>query len=105
MIMNEPTPHNYQGYGRRCLIVFGVVMLFTLMMVAIHYSHMPVSQSIALTLAAAVVNAALVAGYLMHIVSERRLTLTVLLFTLFFFGMLFLLTIGARLSVPQGTVH
>ena len=103
--MSDQTPHNFQGYGRRCLIVFGVVMMITLMMVAVHFAELSAAKSIALILAAAVVNATLVASYLMHIVSERKLTVIVLLFTLFFFGMLFVLTIGARLSVPQGTVH
>lgn len=103
--MSNHTPENFKGYGRRCLIIFGVVLLITFMMVGVHYAHLPVATGIALTLAAAVVNATLVASYLMHIVSERRLTITVLLFTMFFFGMLFILTIGARSSVPHGTVH
>jgi cytochrome c oxidase subunit IV len=103
--MSDHSPENFQGYGKRCLMIFGIVMIITLMMVGVHYAHLSVPAGIALTLAAALVNATLVAGYLMHIVSERKLTITVLLFTLFFFVMLFVLTIGARLSVPQGTVH
>lgn len=103
--MSNNTPENYEGYGKRCLLVFGVVMLITLMMVGVHYAHLATATSIALTLAAAAVNATLVAGYLMHIVSEKKFTLTVLLFTMIFFVMLFVLTIGARISVPWGTVH
>jgi len=103
--MSEHTPENFQNYAKRCFIVFGVVMVITLMMVGVHYSHLSTVARISLTLAAALVNATLVAGYLMHIVSERKLTITMLLFTLFFFVMLFILTIGARLSVPQGTIH
>jgi caa(3)-type oxidase subunit IV len=104
--MSERTPENFQGYGKRCLMVFGVVMCITLMMVGVFYAHLPnQALSIALILAAAVVNAALVAGYLMHVVSEKRLTLIVLLFTAIFFAGLFALTIGARHSVPRGTIH
>jgi heme/copper-type cytochrome/quinol oxidase subunit 4 len=104
--MSERTPEDFQGYGRRCLTVFGVVMCITLMMVGVFYAHLPSpALSLALILAAAVVNAALVAGYLMHIVTEQKLTLIVLLFTAIFFVGLFALTLGARHSVPWGTVH
>jgi len=104
--MSDQNSQNFEGYGRKCLIVFGVVMIITLSMVSLFYTHLsgqPVA--IALTLAAAVVNAALVAGYLMHIVSERRMTFLVLAFTVVFFAALMWLTIEAHISVPLGTVH
>lgn len=104
--MSDHNSENFQGYGRKCLIVFAVVMIITLSMVALFYTHLSGQPTaIALTLAAAAVNAALVAGYLMHIVSERRMTFLVLAFTVFFFIMLIWLTIGGHYSVPVGTVH
>lgn len=104
--MSDHNSQNFEGYGRKCLIVFAVVMIITLSMVSLFYTHLSGQPTaIALTLAAAVVNAALVAGYLMHIVSERRMTFLVLAFTVVFFVALMWLTIGARLSVPLGTVH
>jgi len=104
--MSKPNSENFDGYGRKCLMVFAVVMVITLSMVAVFYAH-PANQhmAIGITLAAAAVNAVFVAGYLMHIVSERRLTMLVLAFTTVFFVALLCLTIGARLSVPVGTVH
>jgi hypothetical protein len=106
MSQRTRTPENFQGHGRRCLTVFGVVMCITLMMVGVFYAHLPSqTASMALILTAAAVNAALVAGYLMHLVSEKKLTLIVLLFTAIFFAGLFALTLGARHSVPWGTVH
>ena len=104
--MSNPTPENFQGYGKRCLMVFAVVMAITLMMVGVFYAHLPNhALAIGLTLVAATVNACLVAGYLMHIISERRVTFIVLLFTAIFFTGLMVLTIGAHYSLPQGTVH
>jgi hypothetical membrane protein len=104
--MSEPNSENFAGYGKRCLMVFGVVMCVTLMMVGIFYAHLPNhALSIALTLVAACVNAAFVAGYLMHLVSERKMTFIVLAFTAIFFVGLLGLTLGARMSVPQGTIH
>jgi caa(3)-type oxidase subunit IV len=101
--MSDHSPDNFQGYAKRCFTIFGVVMAITLMMVAVHFAHLPTALGIGLTLVAAVVNAALVAGYLMHIVSERKLTIIVLLFTFFFFAGLFVLTLGAHYSLPWGT--
>jgi len=104
--MSEHNSENLQGYGKRCLIVFGVVMIITLSMVGVFYAHLSNQPtSIALILTAAVVNAVFVASYLMHIVSEKRLTYLVFAFTFIFFAALLCLTIGARLSVPAGTVH
>jgi len=87
-------------------MVFVVVMAITLMMVGVFYANLPNrALAIGLTLLAAVVNASLVAGYLMHIISERRLTLIVLLFTAVFFTGLMALSISAQYSLPQGTTH
>ncbi len=104
--MNEISPENFQGYGRRCLTVFAVVMCVTLAMVGVFYADLSSRPlAIGLTLAAAVVNAALVAGYLMHIISERKLIHVVLVFTGIFVTGLMVLTIAARWSVPAGTIH
>ena len=104
--MSNHTPENFQGYGKRCFTVFAVVMAITLMMVGVFYANLPNhALAIGLTLVAAVVNACLVAGYLMHIVSERKLTIIVLLFTAFFFAGLMVLSISAHYSLPSGTTH
>lgn len=104
--MNDSSPENFEGYGRRCLTVFAVVMCVTLAMVGVFYANLSSRPlAIGLTLAAAVVNAGLVASYLMHIISERRLIHIVLLFTGIFAAGLLVLSIGAHWSVPAGTVH
>ena len=104
--MSNHSPESFQGYGKRCLTVFAVVMAITLMMVGVFYANLPNhALAIGLTLVAAIVNAGLVAGYLMHIVSERKLTLIVLLFTVIFFAGLMTLSISAHYSVPAGTNH
>ena len=104
--MSDHTPEQFQGYGKRCVMVFVVVMAITLMMVGVFYANLPNrALAIGLTLVAAIVNATLVASYLMHLISERKLTLIVLLFTAIFFTGLMALTIGAHYSVPQGTFH
>jgi len=104
--MSEHNPEEFAGYGKKCLMVFTAVMCVTLMMVGLFYAHLPNHVlSIALTMVAAVVNAALVASYLMHILTEKKMTYIVFAFTIIFFIGLMALTISARLSVPHGTVH
>ena len=61
--MSNHTPENFDGYGKRCLAVFAVVMTITLMMVGVFYAHLPNhALAIGLTLVAATVNAACTAA-------------------------------------------
>ena len=77
-------------------------------MIAISYSHIGQGWTLKVTLilAIAVVNAFLVAGYLMHLLSEKKLIYTVLAFTVCFFIGLVGLTLWAMGDFPLGTaVH
>jgi caa(3)-type oxidase subunit IV len=91
---------------RKCVLVFLAVACTTSMMIAVSFSHIggwPVK--VAAILAVAVVNAFLVAGYLMHLLSEKKLIYTVLIFTVFFFAGLLGLTLWAMQDFPVGTTH
>jgi len=104
-----PAPHahevNFNKYLLRCGVVFLVVVCTTLMMTAISFLHIGEGWTIkvALILAIATVNAFLVAGYLMHLLSEKKLIYTVLSFTVVFVIGLFALTIYAMHDFPTGT--
>ena len=65
-----------------------------------HYSW---TVKVALILAVACVNAFVVAGFLMHLISEKKMIYTVLGFTAFFFAGLMGLTIYAMHDLPTGT--
>jgi hypothetical protein len=56
-------------------------------------------------LAIACVNAFVVAGFLMHLLSEKKMIYTVLSFTVFFFIGLMGLTLWAMHDFPAGTTH
>ena len=56
-------------------------------------------------LATACVNAFLVAGFLMHLISERKMIYAVLAFTAFFSAGLMGLTIWAARDVPTIMLH
>lgn len=98
-------PVNLKSYMRLCAVVFCVVLLTTAAMIATSFSHIGEgwTMKVALILTIAVVNAFLVAGYLMHLLSEKKLVYTVLIFTVFFFIGLVGLTMWAMNDFPPGT--
>jgi len=76
--------------------------LFTVALNSIHFDSMRVTVAIAL--AVAVVKAGLVAGFFMHLTSERKAIYAILGFTMFFFLGLMFLTILANADFPPQTV-
>jgi caa(3)-type oxidase subunit IV len=101
-------PVDLKSYVRLCGIVFLVVLCTTAGMITTSFAHIGEGWTlkVALILAIAIVNAFLVAGYLMHLLSEKKLVYTVLLFTVGFFIGLMGLTIWAMSDFPTGTaVH
>jgi caa(3)-type oxidase subunit IV len=99
-------PVSLQSYIRLCAVVFLVVVCTTSAMIATSFSHLGEGWTLKVTLilAIAAVNAFLVAGYLMHLLSEKKLIYTVLGFTGFFFIGLLGLTVWATNGFPPGTV-
>ncbi len=80
MSESETNPSSLRSYIRLCAVVFLVVLCTTSAMIATSFSHLGEGWTlkVALILAIAVVNAFLVAGYLMHLLSEKKLIYTVL---------------------------
>jgi caa(3)-type oxidase subunit IV len=100
--MSEPlNPEAFRAYARRCGLVFLVVACMTLLMVGASYMPLPNhAVTIGIILAVASVNASLVAGYLMHLISEQKMIYTLLAFTGIFFVGLMGLSIFAAHDVP-----
>jgi caa(3)-type oxidase subunit IV len=96
---------NLNSYIRLCAVVFLVVVCTTSAMIAASFAHIGEGWTlkVALILAIAVINAFLVAGYLMHLLSEKKLIYTVLAFTVVFFIGLMGLTVWATNGFPPGT--
>ena len=96
---------NLNSYIRLCAVIFLVVLCTTSAMIATSFAHIGQDWTlkVALILAIAVVNAFLVAGYLMHLLSEKRMIYALLGFTVFFFIGLMALTIWATNGFPPGT--
>ncbi len=67
------------------ILVFVTLLVLTMVTVAVSRLHLPVHQAVAVALVVASVKGGLVASYFMHLISERKLILWVLGFTVAFF--------------------
>lgn len=105
--MSDSEHHvSLNNYIRRCALVFFVAVCAIGLMVFASYLHVGWTPKVIIILAIAVCNAFVVAGFLMHLLSEKRLIYTVLLFTVCFFISLMGLTLWAMGDFPTGTaVH
>ncbi len=66
---------------RAYVIVFVALMALTLVTVAVSYLDLPPKMAIAVALFVATIKGSLVACYFMHLISEKRLIIAVLLIT------------------------
>ena len=78
------------------IIVFVALMVLTIITVAISRLHLSVPIAVAVALFVAIIKGSLVAGYFMHLVSEKKLIYAVLVLTAVFFA--------ALLAIPVFTV-
>src|SRR5690348_8213764 len=98
-------PVDFKGYLRLCFFVFiAVLCAISLMLFVSFLPHYSWTVKVTLILAIACCNAFMVAGFLMHLLSEKKLIYTVLIFTVIFFIGLMGLTIWAMGDFPSGTI-
>ena len=99
-------PVEFNSYLRRCAYVFvAVLCAVSLMLVASYLPHFDWPAKVAMILVVACTNAFVVAGFLMHLISEKKMIYTLLAFTVFFFAGLIGLTVWAMHDFPVGTTH
>ena len=79
------------------ITVFVALMVLTIITVAIARLHLPVPMAVTIALLVATIKGSLVAGYFMHLISEKKLIYAVLLVTALFFV--------ALLALPAFTHH
>src|ERR1700744_391180 len=97
-------PVDFKTYTHRCAGVLAAALIFVGLMIWTSYlPHVSWSVKVAIILAMASCNAFIVAGFLMHLLSERKMVYTILGFTVSFVIGLFGLTIWAMNDFPKGT--
>ena len=98
---DRSTAHSVRGY----LYVYGALVAATILTVWASFIHFPSREiNIAVALVIAVTKGSLVAGYFMHLISERKMIYSVLAFTAFFFCGLMFLTVWAYHDFPALTI-
>lgn len=96
--------HDVNKAVRRYMLVFVALIIGTVITVAVNYLHFEsVALTVAIALLIATVKAFLVAGYFMHLISERKMIYGILAATVFFFTGLMFLTIWSM--EPKNLVH
>ena len=74
-----------QDHIRVYLMVFGALGVLTVVTVLASYLNLSTSEGIFLALIIASVKASLVLGYFMHLITERKMIIWILVMTVFFF--------------------
>ena len=97
--------HEFRRHIRIYIAVFVALLVGTIATVAAwkwgHFSTLTLTIAVALFIA--VIKASLVAGFFMHLVSERKAIYAILGATVIFFTGLMYLTVWSRDQHPQGT--
>ena len=79
-------------------MVFGALMVLTIITVGVSYLHLPVHQAIIVALFIATIKGSLVALFFMHLNHERKMIYWVLALTVVFFFVLMLVPISTNLD-------
>src|SRR4030095_13363567 len=101
---DDHSPEQFSHHVRRYLFVFYALLFGTVITVGASYipfGHHAVNVGVALVIACG--KAFLVAGYFMHLVSERKMIYGIMAFTAFFFVGLMFLTIWSFTDFPWHT--
>jgi cytochrome c oxidase subunit 4 len=102
---DEHHPDHFSHHVRRYLFVFYALLFGTLITVGASYipfGHRAMNIGVALVIASG--KAFLVAGYFMHLISEKKMIYGILAFTVFFFVGLMFLTLWSFADFPRLTI-
>lgn len=96
--------HDVQKDVKKYMVIFGALLVGTIITVAANYIEFgSTAITIAVALFIASIKAFLVAGYFMHLMSERKMIYGILLATVFFFASLMFLTVWSM--QPESLIH
>ena len=101
---HHSSPEQLKKDIRVYLVIFGALLVGTILTVALYYVHIPnVAATITIALIVATIKAGLVAGYFMHLISEKKAIYATLATTAFFFVALMALTLWSMNDFPWST--
>ncbi len=97
--MTESEAALVKQHVRVYLMVFSALAVLTVVTVAISYLHLPTAYAIGIAMVVATVKASLVALYFMHLISEEKVILWLLLLCAAFFVALMALPVGTETGI------
>jgi cytochrome c oxidase subunit IV len=92
-MMSAETVEDIRKHVRIYVAVFIALMALTIVTVAISYLHLSLPIAVALALFVALIKGSLVAGFFMHLVSEKKAIYAALVITVVFFLVLLFMPI------------
>jgi len=95
--------HDIKAHVRTYMMVFGALMVLTIITVGVSYLHLPTTSAVILALAIATFKASLVAMFFMHLKGERQIIYWSLYVTAVFFVLLFALPMWTEGDHITGT--
>ena len=101
--MSDDHAIDIDKHVRTYLLVFVALAVLTVVTVAVYHLDLSVPMAITVALIIATVKGSLVACYFMHLISEKKLILWVLLMTVAFFFTLLLLPVLTSLIDHPGS--
>ncbi len=94
--ISESEAARVREHLRVYVMVFVALAVLTVVTVAISYLHLPTALAISVAMVVATVKAGLVAGYFMHLLSEEKVILYLLVLCAAFLVFLFFLPLGTE---------
>ncbi len=94
--ISESEAARVKEHLRVYVMVFVALAVLTVVTVALSYLHLPTALAISVAMVVATVKAGLVAGYFMHLLSEEKVILWLLLLCAAFLVFLFVRPLGTE---------
>jgi cytochrome c oxidase subunit IV len=89
------TLEDVQKHVRTYLIIFGSLMVLTIVTVAVAYLQLSIWPALIIGLLIALTKGGLVAGYFMHLLGEKPMIRWILILTAFFLIFMFIIFVSA----------
>lgn len=100
------SPDEVKKHVRTYIIIFVALLIGTVVTVALNAVHFDSALlTIGIALFVACIKAFLVAGFFMHLMSEKKAIYSMLAVTVFFFVAMMFLTVWSRGQLPKGSEY
>ena len=100
------SPEAIKKHVRIYILIFVALLIGTVITVWLNYLHFDnFAVTVAVALLVATIKAFLVAGFFMHLMSEKRAIYSMLAVTVFFLAAMMFLLVWSRAQLPRGSEY